>query len=228
MEANMRSSVKLVRVLAVASVVYATLFYVIGAALKPGYSHAANFISELNATGTPWAQELGLFGFVPLGLLVAAFLLAAYPVAQLSGASLVGFIFLWSQPVAFLGAAAAPCDPGCPIGGSVLQQVHDLLGLVTYFTAAAGFFLLSFHSRLGLNGRWYFRGASVSWLGLFVFMLLPEFAPIRGLLQRIADGFLWVGLLVIAWSIVAPATRTSATRNDSSKPTLRGAAELRC
>jgi hypothetical protein len=206
MEKIMRNRVKWVRVLAVACVVYATLFYVIGAALKPGYSHAANFISELNATGTPWALELGLFGFVPLGLLVAAFLIAAHPVARLSGASRVGFILLWSQPIAFLGVAAAPCDPGCPIGGSALQQVHDLLGLVTYLSAALGFFLISFHSRLDLRGRWYFRGASVAWLGLFVFMLFPELASIRGLLQRTADGLLWIGLLVIAWAIVAPAT----------------------
>jgi hypothetical membrane protein len=212
MEEIMSNRVKLVRVLAVTCVVYATLFYVIGAELKPGYSHAANFISELNATGTPWAQELGLFGFVPLGLLVAAFLLAAYPVAQLSGASLVGFLLLWSQPVAFLGAAAAPCDPGCPIGGSVLQQVHDLLGLVTYFAAAVGFFLLSFHSRLSLSGQWYFRGASVAWLGLFVFMLFPELASIRGLLQRSADGLLWVGVLVIAWAFVAPVSSTNQER----------------
>lgn len=215
----MSGRVRLVRVLAVASVAYAALFYVVGAALKPGYSHLAHFISELNATGTPWAQELGLFGFVPLGLLVAAFLLAAYPVAGLSGASRVGFIFLWSQPIAFLGVAAAPCDPGCPFVGSALQQTHNLLGLVTYFAAAAGFFLLSFHSRLSFAGRWYFRGASVAWLGLFVFMLSPELAPIRGLLQRIADGLLWVGVLLIAWGIVAPANRTSAVPNDSLKRT---------
>lgn len=213
MESIVGNRVAIVRALAVASVVYATLFYAVGGALKPGYSHAANFISELNATGTPWAWELGLFGFVPLGLLVAAFLLAAYPVARLSGASRVGFLLLWSQPLAFLGAAAAPCDPGCPIGGSALQQVHDLLGLVTYFAAAGGFFLLSFHSGLGRGGRWYFRGASVAWLGLFVLMLVPELAPIRGLLQRIADGLLWIGILFVAWGMVAPGSATSALRH---------------
>jgi hypothetical protein len=37
-------------------------------------------------------------------------------------------------------------------------------------------------------------------------MLFPELASIRGLLQRTADGVLWIGLLVIAWAIVAPAT----------------------
>jgi hypothetical membrane protein len=219
------SRARLARFLAVASVVYAVAFYVVGAALKPGYSHVSHFISELNATGTPWAQELGLFGFVPLGLLFSAFLIAAYPISHLAGASRVGFILLWSQPIAFLGAAAAPCDPGCPIGGSVLQQIHDLLGLVTYFVAALAFFLLSFHSRLSLRGRWYFRVASVAWLGLFVFMLLPEFAPVRGLLQRIADGILWVGVLLIAWRFVVASGLTPAAPNNSSKPTpLRGAA----
>ncbi|HSM50358.1 MAG TPA: DUF998 domain-containing protein [Thermoanaerobaculia bacterium] len=210
----MSKRVKLVRLLAVASVVYAAVFYVVGAALKPGYSHAANFLSELNATGTPWARELGLFGFVPLGLLVAAFLLAAYPVARLSGASRVGFLLLWSQPIAFLGAAAAPCDPGCPPDGSALQQIHNLLGLVTYCAAAAGFLLLSFHSGSSRGGRWYFRGASVAWLGLFVFMLSPELAPIRGLLQRIADGLLWVGVVLVGWRFVAPAGRTPAAPDD--------------
>ena len=53
----MGNRIMLARVLAVASVVYAAAFYIVGGALKPGYSHSANFISELNATGTPWVQE---------------------------------------------------------------------------------------------------------------------------------------------------------------------------
>jgi len=95
--------VKLSRALAVATVLFAVAFYMVGAAIKPGYSQAASFISELNATGTPWARELGLFGFLPLGGLFAAFLLAAHGVARVHGASLAGFLLLWSQPVAFFG-----------------------------------------------------------------------------------------------------------------------------
>lgn len=211
--------IKLARALAMASVMYAATFYVVGAWLKPGYSHSAHFISELNATGTPWAQELGLFGFVPLGLLLAGFLLVAYPVARLAGPSRIAFLLLWSQPVAFLGVALAPCDPGCPIGGSALQQVHDMLGLVTYFAAAVAFFLLSFHSRLSAGVRWYLRGAAVAWLGLFLFMLVPELAPIRGLLQRVADGLLWIAVLLIAWRMLVPADGTSAAASGAPKPT---------
>lgn len=209
--------IKFARALAIASVLYAVTFYVVGAWLKPGYSHSANFISELNATGTPWAQVLGLFGFVPLGLILAAFLLVAFPVARLAGPSRAGFLLLWSQPVAFIGAAMAPCDPGCS-GGSALQQVHDLLGLVTYLAAAAAFFLLSFHVLLSARGRSYLRFAAVAWLGLFVLMLVPELASIRGMLQRVADGLLWITVLLVAWRMLAPADGTLAAPDMSSKP----------
>jgi len=212
--------VKLARALAVATVLFAAAFYMVGAAIKPGYSPAASFISELNATGTPWARELGLFGFVPLGALFAAFLLAAHRVARVHGASRAGFLLLWSQPVAFFGAAIAPCDPGCPIGGSELQQVHDLLGLSTYFLAAIGFFLLSYAPGLSARGVWYLRGVAVAWLALFCLMLVPDLALIRGLLQRLADGLLGSVVLVVAWRMLGPASGTSATPNNSFKPNL--------
>jgi len=210
--------VKLSRALAVATVLFAVAFYMVGAAIKPGYSQAASFISELNATGTPWARELGLFGFLPLGGLFAAFLLAAHGVARVHGASLAGFLLLWSQPVAFFGAAIAPCDPGCPIGGSVLQQAHDLLGLATYVLGGIGFFLLSYAPDLSTRGRWYLRGVAVAWLALFSVMLAPDLAPIRGLLQRFADVLLGSVVIVVAWRMLVPAGGTSATPDGSFKP----------
>ena len=221
----MKRRIKLAHALAVASAAYALAFYIAGGWLKPDYSHVAHFISELNATGTPWARELGLFGFVPLGLLTAAFLLVATPVARLSGLSRAGFLLLWSQPIAFLGVAAAPCDPGCPADGSMLQHLHNLLGLITYFAAAAGFFLLSFHGHLSRGGKVFLRFAGFAWLALFVFMLAPELASVRGLLQRAAEALWWTSVLLIAWRLVGEGGDASAPHNDSSKPTpLRDAA----
>ena len=46
---------------------YAIGFYFIGAALKPGYSQRSNFISEYNATGTPWAGALTYADFLAVG-----------------------------------------------------------------------------------------------------------------------------------------------------------------
>ncbi len=180
-------------------------FYTVGAEIKPGYSHLSHFISELNATGTPWAAELGYWGFLPLGLLFAAFLLAAMPVAQVSGASRLGLWLLWSQPIAFVGAALAPCDPGCPVGGSPLQVAHDVLGLATYGAGAVALMLLASAKALSSGARLFLGLAGIAWLALFVVMVQPEAMQVRGLLQRIADALLAGTILVVAWGLVRTA-----------------------
>lgn len=192
----------LARTLAIATIIFGTSFYSIGAQIKPGYSHVAHFISELNATGTPWATQLGLFGFLPLGLIFAAFLVAVTPIAQVHGTSRLGLWLLWSQPIAFIGAALAPCDAGCPIGGSALQVAHDVLGLVTYFAGALALVLLSSAKGLSPGWRLFLRFAGVAWLVLFLVMVQPEAMLVRGLLQRIADALLAATLLIVAWGLV--------------------------
>ena len=202
--------IRLVRILAITTIVFGLSFYTIGAAIKPGYSHVTHFISELNATGTPWAAQLGLFGFLPLGLIFAAFLLAVIPVAQVGGTSRLGLWLLWSQPIAFVGAAFAPCDVGCPIGGSALQVAHDVLGLVTYLSCALGLVLLSSSNALLSPYRLFLGLAGIAWLVLFVVMVQPEAMQVRGFLQRIADALLAVSILVIAWRL---AGKTQAAPN---------------
>lgn len=200
------------RALCIATIVYAAAFYTVGGAIKPGYSHVSSFISELNATGTPWASTLGLVGFVPVAFLLAAVLVAASPLVRVEGLSRAGFWLLWSQPLAFLGVAFAPCDAGCPIEGSSAQDLHNLIGLVTYFGAGLAIFLLSFAPVLSTRAggaRLGLRIAGVSWLLLFFLMLAPELAPWRGLLQRCVDLILAATLVCVAWRLVPGPTPRS-------------------
>jgi len=199
MAESVRSRMNLARILAIATISFGALFYIIGAAIKPGYSQVTHFISELNATGTPWAVQLGLVGFVPLGLLFAAFLVATAPIAQVHGSSRLGLRLLWSQTIAFIGTAIVPCDAGCPVGGSLRQVAHDVLALATYFPCALAFILLSFAPNLSSGLRVFLRVAGITWLVLFVAMLQPEVVHVRGLLQRFGDVLLAVTVLVIAW-----------------------------
>lgn len=189
---------RLCRDLALATVGFGLAFYLVGAAIKPGYSHCGNYISELNATGTAWAFALSWFGFVPLGLLFGAFLVALAPLRQLE-AAVQGYWLLWSQPVAFVGVALFPCDPGCPAGGSVNQIAHNLLALVTYFAGALALVLLAKTARrLGdpLSAR-ILAGSGAALMVLFVVMLTPEVDAVRGLLQRLGDASLGVCVVVL-------------------------------
>ena len=193
------------RALATLTVVCGALFYLIGDAIKPGYASTSQFISELNATGTPWASHLGYLGFLPMGLLCAAFLVLAHPLARVRGASRLGWWLLWSQPAAWIGAVMYPCDPGCPIGSSPAQLIHDGLGVVTYMATAAAMVLVSLaptHPAITQWSRIYLRCAGFMFFVIFFVMLAPEVAFIRGLLQRLADTALAGAWLLIAYRFI--------------------------
>jgi hypothetical protein len=192
------------RTLAVLTVLFGVSFYVIEDMIKPGYSSLSQYISELNATGSAWAWQIGYFGFVPLGMLLAAYWLAANALIAVDGVSRLGWWLLWSLPLAFIGVALAPCDLGCPMEGSIMQTIHALNALLTYFATALGLCLISFAARLDQYpfARLFLRGTSIAFVVLFVVMLLPQVAAIRGLLQRTADALLAVCILLIAWRLL--------------------------
>ncbi len=192
------------RSLAALSVAHGALFYTIGAAIKPGYSSRSQFISELNATGTAYAEELGMFGFLLLGILLALFLAVAAPLAQVEGRSRVGWWLLWSQPIAFISVYFAPCDAGCPDSGSFTQLIHNAFGLLTYFAGALGLMLLASAPVLaGTKARVYLFFTGIAFVALFMIMLQPELSMVRGVLQRTADVLLGGAILVIAWQLLA-------------------------
>jgi EamA domain-containing membrane protein RarD len=99
----------------------------------------------------------------------------------------------------------ATCDAGCPVDGSRSQDLHNLLGLITYFAAGLAFVLLSFAPGLTGRARKWRRvlwAAGVVWVVLFVLMLEPELAAWRGLVQRIADVMLAGVLVLVAWGLI--------------------------
>ena len=173
-----------------------------GGALKPGYSHLSQYISELNAAGTPYAATIGWLGFVPFGLLGAALLVATASKAPVRGASRLGYWLLMAEPVAYIGSALAPCDLGCPVEGSVSQALHNLLGLVTYLSTLVGLVLLSFTPGLPRLRRAGWIVLAVLWLTLFALMLDESLMPWRGLLQRLAEWLVYGALLACAWRLL--------------------------
>lgn len=172
-----------------------------GGALKPEYSHIGQFISELNATGTPYAQLIGWVGFVPFGLLFGLLIISLADVAPVKGASRIGYWLLMLQPVAYVGSALAPCDIGCPVEGSLSQTIHNMLGLFTYSLTAVALVLLSLAPRISIYIRGLWALLALVWLLLFILMLDSSLEQWRGILQRLAEWIVFGVLLVCAWNL---------------------------
>lgn len=105
------------RFLALGGVIGPALFavvVVICGALRPGYNHMTQFISELGAQGTSHAAIMNFAGFLPLGLLLVGFaasLRGALPRRPLAVAVAI-LLGLFGLSIALAGLYS--CDPGCP------------------------------------------------------------------------------------------------------------------
>jgi hypothetical membrane protein len=103
------------------------------AALRPGYGHLANVISELGASGTPNASFMNYAGFVPCGLMLAVFAVAlrrALPRRRLTHTA-AALLMLFA--LGFMASGVFSCDPGCPqTGGSREHVLHDRIAPVMF------------------------------------------------------------------------------------------------
>lgn len=191
------------RWLVAALVVFYPLVLFGGAALKAEYSHLSQYISELNATGSAWGWQIGFLGFLPLGLLGAALLLVVAPRARLQGISRIGCWLLIAEPIAYIGSTFAPCDLGCPSAGSLAQNAHNIVSVLTLPITTLGLVFLSCNSRLALVQRMGWLVLAAGFITLYAFALVPDVAQWRGLLQRLAEGVLYGCLCIISWKLLA-------------------------
>jgi len=189
------------RILALGGIAGPVLFAVVvivSATLRPDYSHFRHFISELGATGTPYAALLNYAGFVPAGLMLAAFGVALAGVLPRRRLSIVAAVL-----VALFGAGIATsgvisCDAGCPqTGGSLENLVHNTIAPISFLCLIVGAGIL------GVCFRRFpaWRPLSVyslltSAVGLLLLIALANSLETRmftGILQRLllATLFLW-------------------------------------
>ncbi len=184
-----------------AAAALAVIVPAVAGTLAPDYSHTANYISELGAIGMPRGGLVSFAGFLPTGLIVGACLAAGAARAGVTGSGRIGFFLLMSVALAYIGAAFARCDLGCPAQGSVRQQIHNLLGVAEYVGGSAGLMFVSrgLPQEVPLARRGVLALAGIVTLVAFVFMASPDIARWRGLAQRVAETALFGSLLLIGW-----------------------------
>lgn len=174
-----------------------------GGALRPGYMHATQFISELGETGAEHGALISAFGFAPTGVFVLLFLALAAPSLPRTRRATLGLVAFAAVGVAYLVSSVARCDAGCPTTGSPAQTTHNLFGVLEYVGALAGLLLLA--SAFDRSPAWRSTApATVACAVLvgvgFGLLLVPSLLPLRGLLQRVAEVgvFGWIALASVA------------------------------
>lgn len=174
-----------------------------GGALRPGYLHLTQFISELGEMGAEHGAQISAFGFAPTGVLVLLFLALAAPSLPRTRRATLGLLAFAAVGVAYLVAAVARCDAGCPSTGSPSQTVHNLFGALEYVGAVAGLLLLA--SAFDASPTWRSMAPATVVCAVLVgvgfgLLLVPSLLPLRGLLQRVAEVgvFGWIALTSVA------------------------------
>ncbi len=176
---------------------------VIGGAVVPEHSHASNYISELGADGATYGKLFSFAGFLPIGLLALGYLAADARFIVVGRAAKLGFALMLFIPAAYIAAAFAPCDLGCPAVGSGRQAIHNFFGVSEYLGGGIGLIIIGRAVRIV---RWHEKLsiplmlAGVIVLVAFQLMVRPELSEWRGLYQRIAETALFGSLLLMGWA----------------------------
>jgi Protein of unknown function (DUF998) len=186
--------------LTLASVV---LFTILGALTFPGYSHTAQFMSELGARGAPQEMLIRFAGFLPAGVFMILFVIGAFTSLSRSALTTAGLIGMAVYAMGYIVTAFFPCDPGCrPVHPSTSQLIHNFFGLIGYVLAPLTLLALGFSAR-----KWP-GGQHLSWLAyiaaafaLFGMMTLSPKSPYAGLSQRLVEGAVLIWVVMCAWYV---------------------------
>ena len=172
--------------------------------LSSDYNSMSHYISELGAVGAEYSRIINYFGFLPIAfsaLIITLLLQSKFSNTRLSrvGFLLVGIGYF----IAYFGAFIFPCDFGCPSEGSFSQNMHMILGLISYLITPVGLILLG----IGLRKEPMIIHSLASFVATFIFllgffmMLNPSQIDLLGFWQRLADYTVFALLIFLSLNL---------------------------
>jgi hypothetical membrane protein len=173
----------------------------IAGALRPGFSHATQFISELGERGSSTEAMMRGGGFVFTGLLYLGFAAGLLATLRRGWMITVASLLIAVDGIGRMGAGVFPCDPGC-VGVSATQDLHKLFATIGFCSGILAAILW------GILFRRLALFASLSWLSIgagtvaLVSLLLMSWSGnplgVPGLFEHLATGVLSIWILVFA------------------------------
>jgi hypothetical membrane protein len=172
--------------------------------LSSDYDSISNYLSELGAVGAEYSRVVNYFGFLPTAfsvLFITLLLQSNFSNTRLSRAGflLVGIGYF----IGYFGAFIFPCDFGCPSEGSFSQNMHMILGLISYLIAPVGLILLGIGLRkdpMIIHSLASFIATFIFLLGFFM-MLNPSQIDLLGFWQRLIDYTVFVLLIFLSLNL---------------------------
>ena len=172
--------------------------------LSSDYNSISNYLSELGAVGAEYSRVVNYFGFLPTAfsvLFITLLLQSNFSNTRLSRAGflLVGIGYF----IGYFGAFIFPCDFGCPSEGSFSQNMHMILGLISYLIVPIGLILLG----IGLRKDLMIIHSLASFIATFIFllgffmMLNPSQIDLLGFWQRLIDYTVFVLLIFLSLNL---------------------------
>ena len=184
-----------------------SLAVVIAGALRPGYDHVNQFISELGEAGGSTAALMNFPGFMLSALVMLVFFLVLPSRFSRSAATMIGTILLSVFATSVFFAGAYSCDPGClPDNPSTSQRLHDIASVLAFpaFTLGVVAWGIKFLRLPGWRGFGTYSLVSAALSIVFLVLMVRSEATrdATGLYQRLFLGvlFLWmVSLSIRLW-----------------------------
>jgi hypothetical protein len=165
----------------------------------PDYSHVSQFISELGARGALHERAVRFAGFLPAGIVLLVYCIAAHTALPKSGLKTAGLIGLAIYASGYVVAAFWPCDFGCrPEQPSLAQFIHNAVGGIGYLLAPVSMFLLAHSARSWPDAKHLVTlGYAAAAIALVGMLTLDPASPFVGLSQRAIES------AVLAWVVTS-------------------------
>jgi hypothetical membrane protein len=180
-----------------------TIIMLVCSAFRPGYNHVSQFISELGATGTANAVLLNYAAFIPSGILIVFFGIAAMGLFPKKATTIIGSCLLIVFGLGVITAGFFSCDPGCPRQGTLANNIHDQMSGPAFLSGVTGILLfgISFRKLPAWKNLWRFSviTALLSYGFIVMLVLSLDAYTTTGLWQRLLLGaiFIWLSIVSI-------------------------------
>jgi hypothetical membrane protein len=183
-----------------------TTVILICASLRPDYSHIAQFISELGATGTSNAMIMNWIGFIPSGLMISLFGTSLTTLLPKSPIARIGSILILVFGLGMVVAGNFSCDIGCPREGSLENSIHDKISGAIFVLVVIGILLLgiSFRYNPRMRSLWIYSVISAFLALIFLMVLISsiESYTTTGLWQRLFLGTIFLWCVIVGYQML--------------------------